>query len=66
MEITKDMVIAEVLSAKQGAAQVFMSHGSHCLSCGKVTYKTVADMAMKHEVNLAELLKKLNSLPDAQ
>ncbi|MDA8235583.1 MAG: DUF1858 domain-containing protein [Clostridia bacterium] len=65
MEITKDLIIAKVLEAKQGAAQVFMRHGSHCLTCGKTTYKTVADMAEKHEVNLEELLEELNGLPDA-
>ncbi|TLM78825.1 MAG: DUF1858 domain-containing protein [Actinobacteria bacterium] len=65
MEIRRDMIIADVLAAKAGAAEVFMSHGSHCLNCPNTKIKTVADMAKKHEVDLPALLKQLNRLPDA-
>lgn len=58
------MIIADVLAAKVGAAKVFMSYGSHCLNCGNTTFKTVADMAVKHQVNLETLLAQLNDLPD--
>lgn len=65
MRVMAGNYIAEVLTGKQGAAEVFMSYGSHCLSCVNTTVKTVADMAQKHEVDLAVLLDRLNSLPDA-
>ena len=65
MMIKKDMIIADVLAAKFGAAKLFMSYGSHCLNCGNTKVKTVADMAQKHEVNLDNLLAQLNDLTDA-
>ena len=65
MKVTADNYIAEVLAGKKGAAEIFMSYGSHCLSCANTTVKTVADMAQKHEVNLVLLLGQLNSLLDA-
>lgn len=66
MQITGKMIISDVLAAKTGAAEVFMSYGSHCLSCPNTKVKTVADMAQKHEVNLPALLDQLNELPDAR
>lgn len=65
MEIRSNMIIADVLAAKTGAAEVFMSYGSHCLSCPATNVKTVADMAKKHKVNLANLIRQLNLLADA-
>lgn len=64
MLIKKDMIIADVLAAKLGAAKVFMNYGSHCLNCENISFKTVADMAAKHQVNLENLLAQLNDLPD--
>lgn len=64
MKVRAENYIAEVLNGKKGAAEVFMSYGSHCLSCGNTTVKTVADMARKHEVDLVVLLDQLNSLAD--
>jgi len=65
MHIKSDMIIADVLTAKAGAAEVFMSYGSHCLSCPNTKVKTVANMAEKHQVDLPKLLEQLNRLPDA-
>lgn len=65
MKVTADNIIAEVLSGKQGAAQIFMSYGSHCLTCNNVNFKRVADMAQKHQADLETLLNQLNDLPDA-
>lgn len=64
MKVKDDNYISEVLTGKKGAAEIFMSYGSHCLSCVNTTVKTVADMAQKHEVDLVTLLEQLNSLPD--
>lgn len=65
MQVTADNIIAEVLSGKKGAAEIFMSYGSHCLTCNNINFKRVADMAEKHQVDLQTLLVQLNDLPDA-
>lgn len=65
MKVTADNIINEVISGKKGAAEVFMSYGSHCLTCQNVYHKKVSDMAVKHQVNLEALLDQLNKLPDA-
>lgn len=64
MKVTADNIIVDVLSGKKGAAEIFMSYGSHCLACNNVNFKRVADMAQKHQVDLETLLKQLNALPD--
>ena len=64
MIVKKDMIIADVLAAKEGAAKVFMSYGSHCLDCPNTKVKTVAEMAQKHRVDLKILLARLNELAD--
>ncbi len=65
MKVTAQNYIAEVLAGKKDAAGVFMGYGSHCLNCGNTTFKTVADMAEKHGVDLETLLAELNRLPDS-
>lgn len=65
MIVTADNIIAEVLEGKKGAADIFMSYGSHCLTCNNVYHKKVCDMAQKHQVDLDGLLEQLNNLPDA-
>ncbi len=65
MIVTAQNIIAEVLEGKKGAAEIFMSYGSHCLTCNNVYHKKVADMAEKHQVDLNSLLKQLNDLQDA-
>ncbi len=65
MKVTAENHISEVLAGKKGASEVFMSYGSHCLACNNTTFKTVADMSKKHEVDLKIILEQLNALPDA-
>lgn len=64
MKVIAENLICEVLKGKAGAAEVFMSYGSHCLSCSNTTFKRVADMAEKHQVELDTLLRQLNELQD--
>jgi len=64
VKVTADNYIAEVLAGKKGAAEVFMSYGSHCLDCKNTTFKTVGDMARKHQVELETILRQLNGLSD--
>ena len=59
--ITKDMTIAEALRVKPAAAQVFMSHGMHCLGCATAAGETIAQAAVVHGIDLDGLLTQLNS-----
>ena len=58
--ITKDMLIAEVLKAKPGSAGIFFSFGMPCLGCVVALNESVGDAAMTHGIDLDELLRKLN------
>lgn len=49
-EITKDMIIMDVLMLDREAAPIFMKHGMYCVGCpsasGKVLRKPVKFMAL--------------------
>ena len=60
MEITKDMIIGELLEVKPEAAEVLLSMGMHCLGCPSARGETVEQACMVHGVDVDALLEKLN------
>lgn len=61
MEITKEMLLGEILRTKPEAAEVLMQMGMHCLGCPSSQMESLADACMVHGLDADELLKKLNS-----
>lgn len=60
MEITKDMIIGDILNKYPNLAQHFFAIGMHCLGCPASRGETVEQACGAHGVNCDELLKKLN------
>ena len=58
--ITKDMVINEIINAKEGAAQILMANGMGCLGCPSAQMETLEQASEIHGVNIEKLLKDLN------
>ncbi|MEG1710770.1 MAG: DUF1858 domain-containing protein [Clostridia bacterium] len=60
IEITKDMKIVDVVSAKRATVPVFGQHGMGCIGCLAANSETVEQAAAVHGLDLNELLEALN------
>lgn len=60
VEITKDMMIAEVLNYRKEAPEVFVGFGMFCFGCGNAQGETLEEASAVHGIDLEFLLKKLN------
>ena len=58
--ITKDMVINEIINAKEGAAQILMANGMGGLGCPSAQMETLEQASEIHGLNIEKLLKELN------
>lgn len=61
MQITKDMLIAEVLRINPSAAMILMSSGMGCLGCPSSQGESLEQAAAVHGIDVNELLEKLNA-----
>ena len=59
-EITKDMVIGDILDQDGGTAVFFFEMGMHCLGCPASRGETVEEACMVHGVNVDELIARIN------
>ena len=61
-EITKDMIIDDVIALDENLGYVFMGFGMHCIFCHFGLEETVEQAAGVHEVDVDFLVKKLNEV----
>ena len=59
-EITKDMVIGDILDNEPGTAMFFLEMGMHCLGCPASRGETVEEACAVHGVSVDELVAKIN------
>jgi hybrid cluster-associated redox disulfide protein len=62
MEITKDMIIGDLLEAKPEAAEILLSMGMHCLGCPSARGETIGQACEVHGVDVDEILDEINAL----
>lgn len=62
MEITKDTVIEEALAKYPSLVKVFIDFGLPCLVCGQPFWGTIENLVQHHNVNLNDLLDKVNKI----
>ena len=60
-EITKDMIILDVLNLDRGTAQFFMEIGMHCLGCPSASGETVEQACNVHGQDCDALVRKINT-----
>ncbi|RMF06145.1 DUF1858 domain-containing protein [Candidatus Woesearchaeota archaeon] len=70
MEITKDMLISEVIEMLgEDAAIVMMEHGLHCVGCHISAFETIEQGTVGHgfsEKDLELLIRDLNKIASEQ
>ena len=59
-EITKDMLIGDILDADRGTAVFFFEMGMHCLGCPASRGETVEEACMVHGVDVDTLISRIN------
>ena len=59
-EITKDMVIGDILDADGGTAVFFFEMGMHCLGCPASRGETVEEACDVHVVDVDALVARVN------
>ena len=60
-QITKDMIISDVLEIDPELAQYLLEMGMHCLGCPAARGETLEEACQVHEADIDELLEKINA-----
>lgn len=59
-QVTKDMIIRDVLAVDPGTAQFFFEIGMHCLGCPSASGETVEEACAVHGADVDALIAKVN------
>ena len=59
--ITKDLTIAEILSANKNAPDILMRHGMPCVGCPSVARETLSEACEVHGMDVEKVLEELNA-----
>ncbi len=59
-QVTKDMIIRDVLAVDPGTAQFFFEIGMHCLGCPSASGETVEEACAVHGADADALIAKVN------
>ena len=59
-KITKDMIIADVISEKPELVQTFFANGMMCIGCPASQGESIAEASAVHGLDADELVKALN------
>lgn len=60
-EVTKDMMIGDVIAKDKGAAEVFFAMGMFCFDCPAARGETVEEASMVHGIDCGKLIESLNA-----
>ncbi|WP_070001109.1 DUF1858 domain-containing protein [Cellulosilyticum sp. I15G10I2] len=60
-QITKDMIIGQILQIDKGVIPILMNAGMHCLGCPSSQMESIGEACMVHGIDADELVGKLNS-----
>ena len=61
VQVTKDMIISEVLNMDEGTAPIFIQNGMHCLGCPSASGESIEDACMVHGMDSGKLVGELNA-----
>ena len=66
VEITKDMIIGEILAIHPGNAAILMASGMGCVGCPSAQGETLEEAAMVHGMDVDTLVESLNDFVKKQ
>lgn len=59
-QVTKDMLIGELLQIDVGIAAILMASGMHCIGCPSSQGETLEEAAMVHGMEVTDLVDRIN------
>lgn len=59
-EVTKDMLIGQILEQDATIAPIMMASGMHCIGCPSSQSESLEEAAMVHGLDCDDLLGKIN------
>lgn len=59
-QVSKDMIIADIINVDQGLIPILMASGMHCIGCPSAQGESLEEAAMVHGIPADELIGKLN------
>lgn len=59
-QITKDMVIGQILQVDRGLIPILMQSGMHCLGCPSAQMESLEDACAVHGTDVDALVKQMN------
>ena len=60
-EVTKDMLIGDILDADSGTAELFLNMGMHCLGCPSARGESLEMACAVHGVDADEMVDEINN-----
>ena len=60
-EVTKDMLISDVLKIDTGVAPILMDVGMHCLGCPSAQVESLQDACVMHGMDADEVVNNINT-----
>lgn len=59
-QITKDMLIGDVVKKYPFSVEIMLEHGLECVGCHVATWETIEQGAQGHGIDVDKLIKDLN------
>ena len=59
-QVTKDMLIGEILMIDRGIAAILMQAGMHCVGCPSSAGETLEEASMVHGMDVNQLIVDIN------
>ena len=59
-QVTKDMIIAELINIDKGIIVILMQAGMHCVGCPSSQGETLEEACMVHGLDCDALVKEIN------
>ena len=59
-EITKDMVIGDIIRVDEGLIPILMASGMHCVGCPSSAMESLEEACMVHGMDADQVLKRVN------
>ncbi len=61
VQVTKDMLIGEILMIDKGLAMILMQSGMHCVGCPSSAGETLEEASLVHGMDVNKLLADINA-----
>lgn len=59
-QITKDMLISDIIDVDPGNAAILMAAGMHCVNCFAAAGESLEEAAMVHGLEVDDLITQIN------